>query len=134
MKINGNCHCGNITYRAQVDPNEAYICHCTDCQSISGSPFRWVVSVAETDFELLSGEPKTYIKISDNGEESLQLFCPNCASPLYSTTSGAGPKWFNLRLGTAEQRSQLKPKSQCWHRSVQKWVNGIEQIKSTETQ
>jgi hypothetical protein len=134
MKISGNCHCGNITYRAQVDPNEAYICHCTDCQSISGSPFRWVVSVAETDFELLSGEPKTYIKISDNGEESLQLFCPNCASPLYSTTSGAGPKWFNLRLGTAEQRSQLKPKSQCWHRSVQKWVNGIEQIKSTETQ
>jgi hypothetical protein len=134
MKISGNCHCGNITYRAQVDPNEAYICHCTDCQSISGSPFRWAVSVAETDFELLSGEPKTYIKISDNGEESLQLFCPNCASPLYSTTSGAGPKWFNLRLGTAEQRSQLKPKSQCWHRSVQKWVNGIEQIKSTETQ
>ena len=28
------------TFKAEVDPDGAYVCHCADCQSISGSPFR----------------------------------------------------------------------------------------------
>ena len=46
MKIDGTCHCGNITYQAEIDPDQVYICHCTDCQTISGSAFRWAVSEA----------------------------------------------------------------------------------------
>ncbi len=135
MKINGSCHCGKITYSAEIDPGAAYLCHCTDCQSISGSPFRWAVPVAEKNFNLLSGRPKTYIKkVSEDGIESHQLFCPDCASPLYATNSKPGLKTFNLRLGTAEQRDQLKPKNQYWHRSVQKWVDGIGKVKSVETE
>jgi len=40
MKIDGACHCGYITYVAEVDPDKAGICHCTDCQTLSGSAFR----------------------------------------------------------------------------------------------
>lgn len=135
MEIDGSCHCGKITYRAKIDPDEVYLCHCTDCQSISGSPFRWAAPVAESNFELLSGQPKTYVKrISEGGVESHQVFCPDCASPLYATNTGLGAKVFNLRLGTAEQRSLLKPNAQYWHRSAQKWVDEIEQIRSIETE
>jgi hypothetical protein len=134
MKIDGNCHCGKITYRAEIDPERVYICHCTDCQSITGSAFRWAVPVPEADFELLTGEPRTYVKRADSGATSHQLFCPDCASPLYSTSLGEGPKWFNLRLGTARQRSELRPASQCWHRSAQAWVNDVEAITAIETQ
>jgi hypothetical protein len=134
MQINGSCHCGKITYRAEANPEKVYICHCTDCQAISGSPFRWFTAVPEEDYELLSGQPKTYIKIAENGDESHQVFCPDCASPLYSTTSGDGPKWYYVRLGTAEQRNQLKPTLQVWHRSAQQWVDEIDQFKSIETQ
>ena len=133
MKINGSCHCGRITYSAEINTDAVYLCHCTDCQSISGSPFRWAVPVAEADFELLSGQPKTYIKkISKSGVESHQVFCPECASPIYSTNSESEPKTLNLRLGTADQRSQLKPKMQYWYRSVQKWVDDIDQVDSVE--
>ena len=134
MQINGSCHCGKITYRAEIDPAGAYLCHCTDCQSISGSPFRWAVTVGESDYELLTGEPKTYKKFADSGEENHQVFCPDCASPLYSTGCGPGPKMFNIRLGTSEQRAQLNPKMQWWHRSAQKWLDGIDQIDSSETE
>ena len=95
MKIDGQCHCGNITYQAEIDPEEVYICHCTDCQSISGTAFRWAVSVAEENCQLLTGSPKTYIKRAESGAESHQLFCPDCASPLYLTAIGEGPKSFN---------------------------------------
>jgi hypothetical protein len=40
LKIDGGCHCGLITYEAEVDPEHVEICHCTDCQSLSGSAFR----------------------------------------------------------------------------------------------
>ena len=122
MKIDGRCHCGFITYEADVDPDEIYVCHCTDCQSITGSAFRWAVPVAEAAFKLLSGEPKTYIKTADSGATSHQLFCPECASPLYSTSIADGPEIFNLRLGTARQRAELRPRAQLWCRSAQGWV------------
>ncbi len=134
MKIDGQCHCGNITYQAEIDPEEVYICHCTDCQSISGTAFRWAVSVAEENFQLLTGSPKTYIKRAESGAESHQLFCPDCASPLYSTAIGEGPKSFNLRLGTARQRAELQPKLQVWHRSAQPWAGALAEVEEMEKQ
>ncbi len=134
MKIDGRCHCGNITYEAEIDPEQVYVCHCTDCQSISGTAFRWAVPVPQEDFRLLSGSPKTYIKRAESGAESHQLFCPDCASPLYSTSSADQRKSLKLRLGTARQRAQLRPKLQCWHRSAQAWVAGIGEVEEIETQ
>ena len=40
MKIDGSCYCGYITYEATIDPEQIGICHCTDCQTLSGSPYR----------------------------------------------------------------------------------------------
>ena len=118
MKIDGRCHCGQISYEAEVDPKLVYICHCTDCQVMTGSAFRWAVPVPSEAFKLLSGRPKTYVKTAESGATSHQLFCPDCASPLYSTTLGDGPKLFNLRVGTARQRAELTPRNQYWCRSA----------------
>lgn len=134
MKIDGKCHCGFITYEADVDPEEVYICHCTDCQSISGTAFRWAVPVAERAFMLLSGEPKTYVKTAESGATSRQLFCPKRASPLYSTSIGVGPKVFNLRLGTAHQRAELRPRTQYWCWSAQRWMAIQEPSRRIDTQ
>ena len=43
MKVDGRCHCGFLSYVAEVDPEQVEICHCTDCQTLSGSAFRVVV-------------------------------------------------------------------------------------------
>ena len=126
MKIDGKCHCGHISYEAEIDPDEVYLCHCADCQAISGSTYRWAVPVAEAAFKLLSGNPKTYVKTTEGGTMSQQLFCPECASPLYSTSIGVGPKFLNLRLGTARQRAELRPKAQYWCRSALAWAIVLE--------
>ena len=134
MKVDGQCHCGKISYEAEVDPDEVYVCHCTDCQSISGSPFRWAVSVPKADFRLLSGSPKTYVKRAESGDESRQLFCPDCASPLYSTSSRDDWQSLNLRLGTARQRAELRPKLQLWCRSAQSWTGALGEVEVMEKQ
>ena len=53
MHIDGGCHCGNISYEAEIDPEKVIVCHCTDCQELSGTAFRTVVFVPESQFNLL---------------------------------------------------------------------------------
>jgi len=29
MKIDGRCHCGLVTFEADIDPEQVSVCHCT---------------------------------------------------------------------------------------------------------
>jgi hypothetical protein len=82
MKIDGACHCGFVAYEAEADPELTGICHCTDCQTLSGSAFRTVVSSRRGSFKLRSGEPKIYVKTAESGTKRQQAFCPNCGTNL----------------------------------------------------
>lgn len=134
MKIDGRCHCGHITYEAEIDPEKIMICHCSDCQTLSGSAFRTVVLTREGTFKLLSGELKIYVKTGESGTKRPQSFCPNCGTPIYSTTVGEGPKVHSIRVGTARQRDQLVPKVQLWCRSSQRWLSDLGSVSRIETQ
>jgi hypothetical protein len=134
MKIDGGCHCGNITYEAEIDPEKVGICHCTDCQSLSASVFRTFVMIPEDNFRVLSGEPKIYVKTGDSGTKRAQAFCPECGSAIYATSVGEGPKVYNIRLGTVQQRAELTPKKQIWFRSALPWLAEMDAIPKVEKQ
>ena len=128
MKIDGGCHCGRITYKAEVDPEKVGICHCTDCQTLSGTAFRVSVSAAKEAFHLAGGELKIYVKTAESGAQRAQAFCPECGTPIYATTA-SDPQVFNIRVGTARQRDALRPKTQGWCRSARDWVNDLQSVK-----
>ncbi|GAB5471320.1 MAG: GFA family protein [Rhodospirillales bacterium] len=134
MKIDGGCHCGSITYEAEVDPETVVICHCTDCQSLSGSAFRTVVPTAEADFELLSGAPKIYVKTAASGRSREQAFCPDCGSHLYATSVGGAPRLFGLRVGTIRQRGELAPKKQLWRQHALGWLDTMAKLPTNDAQ
>jgi hypothetical protein len=133
MKIDGGCHCGYITYEAEADPANATICHCTDCQKLSGSAFRTVVPIDAASFRM-SGQPAVYVKTAESGNKREQAFCPRCGSPLYSAPPGDGPKVRFIRVGTMNQRDRFLPKSQIWARSQQRWIEDIAAIPKIEQQ
>ena len=128
MKIQGGCHCGYITYEAEIDPNNVSICHCTDCQTLSGSPYRTNVRATKDTFKLLTGQPKVYIKTAESGNKRAQGFCPECGSPIYAT-SATDPQVYGLRVGTIRQRAELPPKTQGWSRSALGWVTDLSSVK-----
>ena len=134
MKVDGGGHCGNIRYEAEVDPATVVICHCTDCQTLSGSAFRTVVPTKEGSFRLLSGVPKVYVKTGESGNRREQTFCPNCGTPIYSGPVGDGAKVVSLRVGTVRLRDQMVPTDQYWFRSAQAWLSALPTIKRRETQ
>jgi hypothetical protein len=134
MKIDGGCHCGYIAYEAEADPEQAMICHCTDCQMLSGSAFRTVILTRKDAFFLRSGQPKIYVRTSETGNKRPQAFCPECGTLIYSTTLGDGPRVYAVRLGTVRQRDQLIPKTQLWSRSAQRWLRYLPTMRALETQ
>jgi hypothetical protein len=127
IHIDGACHCGRVTYQADVDPDRVIICHCTDCQTISGAPYRVNVPVL-IGLIRLSGEPRTYTKRGGSGDDVTTAFCPDCGSALYSA-KGETPAFLFLRLGAVSQRAQLAPKAQGFCRSALPWAMDITQIR-----
>ena len=121
MHIEGGCHCGFITYEAEVDPDTVSICHCTDCQTLTGSAFRVTVPAPKEGFKLLTGQPKIYVKTAESGTQRAHGFCPQCGTPVYAT-SVTDPQVYGIRVGTTRQRRELRPRRQGWCRSALDWV------------
>ena len=133
MKVDGRCHCGAIRYEAEIDPAGVCICHCADCQTLSGSAFRTVAFAPEHSFRLRAGRPTVYVKTADSGNKREQTFCPTCGSPIYSRAAGqpmqtepppagAPARMLGIRVGTLSQRGALVPATQYFCRSAQPWA------------
>ena len=134
MRVEGSCHCGLIKFRSEIIPDEVEICHCSDCQSLSGSAFHTIVPEKEGSFDLLSGELKKYAKTADDGAIRVQSFCPRCGSPICSSPPEGKPGVLRIRVGVLKQRDQLVPTMQYWVRSAQPWTQTIANIKKKETE
>ncbi|MCG3188544.1 MAG: hypothetical protein LKCHEGNO_00583 [Burkholderiaceae bacterium] len=132
MKIDGACHCGLVSFTAEIDPSRVMICHCTDCQVLSGSPMRAVVA-APIDRFAVRGQPKSYVKVAQSGNRRAQVFCPECGTPLYATAP-ENPTSVVIRLGCVRQRAQLKPAVQIWQHSAVPWLAGLQGIPATAEQ
>ena len=133
MKVEGSCHCGEITFEAEIDPGAVRICHCTDCQTLTGSAYRVTVQTPVGGFVLRSGTLKTYIKTAESGSKRVHAFCPTCGTPIYSTDPHE-PRAYGIRVGTLKQRGELRPRRQIWDRSALPWVTELSGIPHIERQ
>ena len=135
MKVDGGCACGAIKVEAEADPEKTNICHCSDCQTATGTAFRVSVPVAGATLKL-TGKPATFLKTTaDSGNPRLQAFCGNCGSPIYSTSPGEGVQpLYMLRVGILRQRDQFVPRKQIWWRSARNWVTQLASVPHVEKQ
>lgn len=134
MKVDGRCLCGYLSYEAEVDPDLVSICHCADCQVLSGSAFRVTVPVSDGSFNFLSGVQKTYVKTAASGSKRILAFCPVCGTSIYSKPADDKSNYFGLRVGPLRQRNELVPREQYWHRSAQSWFDNVGDMPKFDTE
>src|SRR5580704_17934834 len=121
MKVDGVCHCGALAISAQIDLNTVRMCHCTDCQVLSGAAYTVNVQVLPGTFAITRGKPKTCTRTAESGRKRAHGFCETCSTRLYSASVGDDVTSYNLRVGTLAQRKQLKPVLQYWRCSSLPW-------------
>jgi hypothetical protein len=134
MKIDGGCHCGAITYEAEVDPDKTSICHCTDCQQLTGTAFGVTVPGAG---KRLRGSPRACRRLYQDGLHGQQAGPGLLRRVRLSPLRHFGGRWAqDLRhqgrhlasaRGTGAER-------QSWHRSALHWLPEFEGMTTVEEQ
>lgn len=125
MRVTGSCQCEAVRYEAEVDPQAVGICHCTDCQRLTGSAYRVTVNAEPNQLRLIEGQPKRYRKIGDSGRPSDQFFCGTCGSPLWRQSADGE---IGLRIGCIDQRAALSPTHQSFLKSALPFVFDISDL------
>ena len=120
MKVDGRCHCGRVTYEAEINPDHVVICHCTDCQQQTSSAFSLGMPVDKNGFSL-EGQPAVMTKTAESGNESRAYRCPTCAVWTHTTTDGS-PDMVIVRPSTLDDTRWVKPVAQIFVRSAMPWA------------
>ena len=123
----GGCVCGAIRYRLLEDPIEFHICHCTDCQKITGNAFVMSMPIERHTLEILKGKTNDLSIETPEGIRKSSSLCPTCGSRLWSEPA-AFPKLLTLRPGTLDDTSWLEPTGHIWTASAQPWVTIPEHV------
>jgi hypothetical protein len=135
IKVTGGCHCGHITYDAEVDPATVRVCHCTDCQKLTGTAFRATITSLPKTFRLKSGTPTIFIKTAESGNKRAHAFCPECGTPIYSAAPEPNPSTYGLRVGGIDQRARFAPPArQIWCRSAFSWSMDLRAVEKSDRQ
>lgn len=132
MHVTGSCHCGAIAYEAEVEPGTIGLCHCADCQKLTGSVFRANIQAPAASFRLLRGTPRRYIKTADSGNRRAHAFCGDCGGPIYASAVEA-PETYSLRVGALDQRYELgAPARQIWTERRFPWLAELAEVPEVE--
>jgi len=117
----GGCECGAVRYRITSAPIVIYACHCTICQTQSGSAFGMAMRVPAESFELTQGQLKTFQRVADSGQIFTNSFCPDCGTRIHHRADRS-PGQISLKPGTLDDTSWLRPTHHVFLRSAQPWV------------
>lgn len=116
----GSCECKAITYKLEGEPLTCYTCHCTDCQTTSGSAFGLSMIVNENDLSLVQGQ----LSVGDlvyNGVNVKRHHCESCGVTLWFSAN-TYPGIVALKPGTFSDTKWFRPIAHLWTRSAQPWV------------
>lgn len=134
MNVTGSCHCGAIAYEAEVTPGTVGVCHCGDCQRLTGSAFRANIPAPAAGFRMLRGTPKVYVKTADSGARRARAFCGDCGGPVYASAL-ENPPSYSLRVGALDQRAELGPPArQIWTKRRLPWVCLLDEVPALDGQ
>jgi len=128
MKVNlptfpiaGGCACGAVRYRLTAPPKAIYICHCTDCQTLTTSAFTLSMPVDRESLEITQGQLMSWIRVPPSGNQIPQHVCKVCGVRIYSEPRAGSPV-ITLRCGSLDDTTWLRPTASIWMKSKQPWV------------
>ena len=120
INLNGGCYCGNVKYEVTGDILKTGVCHCIDCQHLSGGSSWPFVVVPSCELNIM-GDFKEYSRIGASGKKVHAGFCPTCGSTLF----GRPEIWPHIRTISASSlndKSGFSPEMHVWVQDAPEWI------------
>ena len=119
IPIGGGCQCGRVRYSLSGFPLVFYLCHCMECQRHTSSAFGESLRVNAADMTV-EGELAVFARVAESGARREGRFCPNCGVRIFHGTEGSAE--VNIKAGTLDDTSWLRPAGHIWTRSRQAFL------------
>lgn len=103
-EMSGGCHCGRVRYTADVEPAEAYLCHCKMCRRTVGSVSVAMVNPLKEKVTWHS-EPDWY----RSSPIARRPFCSHCGTSLGFDFVEGGTR-IDLTVGGFDDPSPFRPR------------------------
>ena len=128
--IPGGCACGKVRFSAQVDSDDAYLCHCRMCQRATGS-----VSIAFKNLKKANVDWQSQPDWYQSSPIARRPYCRECGTSL----GFEYPDSENLDLSVAafDDPSRFVPKHHFGAESLHRgWINteGLPEYRTDEYQ
>ncbi|NRB37133.1 MAG: GFA family protein [Pseudomonadales bacterium] len=118
-KFEGGCLCGEVRYSCSEQPMSQFICHCTECQKITGSPVSPGFMVNKSDVKV-TGNYSEHKIAAASGREMLRKFCSICGSRVFEESLGMADIYM-FNAGSLDDQSVFEPEVHYWVNSLPSW-------------
>ncbi len=118
-RISGGCLCGAIRFETTAEPQFQLLCHCTDCQTVSGASAYAAYVVPLDSLQVIQGKATHFDVTADSGRVNARHFCPTCGTRVWAVLKEMGMASVNgLAL---DDRTHFQPGAHHMSDSAPQW-------------
>lgn len=119
ISLTGGCQCRRIRYTAQIDSDEAYLCHCRMCRKATGGFAAAFVQLPSDAIVWEGSEPDWYA----SSPIARRAFCSRCGTPLgFDFIDSSGN--MDLTLGSFDRPAYFRPAAHAGCESMlESWLD-----------
>ena len=121
-RLVGGCACAQVRYRLRSPPMFVHCCHCTSCQTETGSAFVLNALIEADRVETTRGAAEPGLIPSESGRGQQVWRCPSCRVALWSNYGGTADVIRFVRVGTLDEPAALPPDIHIYTRSKLPWL------------
>lgn len=119
-QMTGGCACGRVRYRADIEDDDAYLCHCRMCQRSTGSVSIAFKSMKQADVQW-EHEPDWY----DSSPIAQRSYCSKCGTSL-GFRFREGSDRMDLTVASFDEPSRFRPGHHFGAESMLRaWINTL---------
>ncbi|KAF2098649.1 hypothetical protein NA57DRAFT_75886 [Rhizodiscina lignyota] len=112
MTLKGGCSCQAVQYEITSPEPVVALCHCVQCQAMSGTVFGTNLMVPASELHLSPSSTsaiKKWQRPGSSGATCTNSFCSNCGTTVFSQTEAENMKAMRfIKAGTLEDKKWLR--------------------------
>ena len=118
-RMTGGCMCGRCRFSAEVESDDAYLCHCRMCQRATGNVSIAFTQIETAGVEWLSG-PDWY----DSSPIARRPFCSACGTSLGFVYKDEARPLMDLTVASFDDPSRFRPIMHTGSESlIEAWID-----------